>query len=70
MEQETIKVSKETKEMFEFVKNILKDLEWTDLTDEEAMKLILWTFLAVISTEENNGNEHHSCECGHCHCKH
>ena len=67
MTQETIKVSKETKEMFEFVKNILKDLEWTDLTDEEAMKLILWTFLAVVSPEENDGDEHHSCGCGHCH---
>ena len=68
MEQEAIKISKETKEMFEFVKNILKDLEWTELTDEEAMKIILWTFLAVINPpEDEDHHNHHSCGCGHCH---
>jgi len=67
MNQEAIKVSAETKEMFDFVKNILNELEWTQLSDEEALKLILWTFLAVIQPEENNDNEHHSCGCWHCH---
>ena len=66
MNQEAIKVSQETKEMFDFVKNILNDLEGAELSDEEALKLILWTFLAVINPDENE-EQTHSCGCGHCH---
>jgi len=64
--QEEIKLPKELDEMLELIREIMPDEDGKKLSKQEALKMVLATFLAFVTQEDDENQDHH-CSCGHCH---
>ena len=64
--QEEIKLPKELDEMLELIREIMPDEDGKKLSKQEALKMVLATFLAFVTQEDDENQDYH-CSCGHCH---
>ncbi len=70
-ENTDIKLTPELEEMVKFIQDIIPQEDWKKPTKEETLKMVLATFIALITEEHNHNdedeNQDHNCWCGHCH---
>ena len=65
--QEKIQLTPELEEMLGFIQEIMPSEDGKKLSKEEALKMVLATFIAFV-TQEDEHNHDHNCECWNWHC--
>lgn len=66
-EKVNLEVEKEVYDMIQMLKEILPSEDGEKFDDNEVLKMVLWTFMAFVSWEDEDSHEHWHCwcSCGH-----